>query len=132
MNDSVGDAITICVPAKAEHIAVFRAAVGVVASRLEFSLDDIDDLRILVDEAASVLMSSGATESLTCEIVTVEDSVQFRLKARLPDGQQPHGEGFAWSILNALAHEVKTEQEAGGEHVISVSRHRGPVLDSAF
>ena len=131
MTDAMDDAITICVPAKAEHIAVFRAAVGVVASRLEFSLDDIDDLRILVDEAASVLMSSGASQSLTCEIATVDDSVHFKLRARLPEGQQPHGEGFAWNILNALAHEVSTQLEAG-EHVISVSRHRGPVLDSAF
>ena len=131
MTDSVDDAIKISVPAKPEHIAVFRAAVGVVATRLEFSLDDIDDLRILVDEAASVLLSSGARESLTCEIVTVEDSVHFTLRAQLPDGQQPHGEGFAWNILNALAHEVNTEQVAG-EHLISVIRHRGPVLDSAF
>ena len=131
MTDSASDAITISVPAKPEHIAVFRAAVGVVASRLEFSLDDIDDLRILVDEAASVLLSSGASDSLTCEIVTVDDTVHFMLKARLPDGQQPHGEGFAWNILTALAHEVSTTVEAG-ENVIAVSRHRGPVLDSAF
>ena len=131
MTEPLSDTITITVPAKAEHVAVLRAAVGVVASRLEFSLDDIDDLRILVDEAASVLLSSGATETLNCELVTIDQSVHFSLRARLPDGQQPHGEGFAWSILNALAHEVNSEV-ASGEHVISVSRHRGPVLDTAF
>ncbi len=131
MTDPVGDTIKITVPAKPEHVAVLRAAVGVVASRLEFSLDDIDDLRILVDEAASVLLSSGATDSLTCELEAIDESVHFNLRARLPAGQQPHGEGFAWSILNALAHEVTSEIDSG-EHVISVSRHRGPVLDSAF
>ena len=131
MSDPALDAITISVPAKPEHVAVFRAAVGVVASRLEFSLDDIDDLRILVDEAASVLLNAGASQSLTCEIVTAEESVHFTLRARLPDGAEPHGVGFAWSILNALAHDVRSENVAD-EHVIAVSRNRGPVLDSAF
>ena len=122
--------VRIDVPALPEHVAVLRAACGVVASRLDFSLDDIDDLRILVDEAASVLLSAGAQGRLRCEILADGDAVSLRLQARLPDGQLPHGEGFAWSILNALANEVTTSAEAT-DHTISVRRSRGPVLDSA-
>ena len=61
---AIDNSVTILVPAKPEHVAVLRAAAGVVASRLEFSLDDIDDLRILIDEAASVLLSSGASSAM--------------------------------------------------------------------
>jgi serine/threonine-protein kinase RsbW len=125
------DVVRISVPAQPEQVAVLRAAAGVIATRIDFTLDDIDDLRILIDEAASVLLSSGAAGQLHCEIVTVEDSVHFRLRGRLPDGEQPHGDGFAWSILRALAHSVTSEAESG-DHVIAVTRHRGPVLDSAL
>ena len=122
------NSVTLWVPANPEHVAVLRAATGVIASRLQFSLDDIDDLRILVDEAASVLLSAGASGQLRCVIETEDDAISFRLSAQLPDGQRPHGDGFAWSILKALAHKVSSES-APEEHVITVTRHRGPVLD---
>ncbi len=125
---AIDNSVTILVPAKPEHVAVLRAAAGVVASRLEFSLDDIDALRILIDEAASVLLSSGATGQLRCFILAEGDAISFRLSGELPDGQRPHGDGFAWSILKALAHSVSSES-VGGEQVISVRRNKGPVLD---
>jgi serine/threonine-protein kinase RsbW len=124
------DAVHISIPASAEHVAVLRAAAGVVATRLDFSLDDIDDLRILIDEAASVLLMSGAIGRLECDLDATGDSVRFRLAGRLPDGQEPHGEGFAWSILHALAHEVSREVQ-DGSHVVAVTRLRGPVLDTS-
>jgi len=128
---SASGRVTIEIPAQAEYIAVLRAASGVIASRLDFTLDDIDDLRILVDEAASVLLSAGAEQVLRCDIDVEDEAVRFQLHAQLPDGQSPHGEGFAWSILNALAHDVRMDV-ANGEHVISVTRSRGPVLDGAL
>ena len=128
MTEAPDEAVSILIPAEADHVAVLRAAAGVIASRLEFSLDDIDDLRILIDEAASVLLGAGATGQLTCVIVADADSVTFTLSADLPDDQRPHVEGFAWSILKALAHKV-TSESADGLHLISVTRHKGPVLD---
>ena len=122
------DAVHITVPAAPEQVAVLRAAAAVIASRLDFTLDDIDDLRILIDEAASVLLMSGARDQLHCDIVAIDDSVSFTLRAQLPDGQRPDGQGFAWSILQALAHDVDATVQ-GDVHVVSVTRHRGPVLD---
>jgi serine/threonine-protein kinase RsbW len=128
---SVSARVTIEIPAQAEYVAVLRAASGVIATRLDFTLDDIDDLRILVDEAASVLLSAGAAGVLRCDIDVEDAAIRFQLRGELPDGEQPHGEGFAWSILNALAHEVRMDVD-NDEHVISVTRSRGPVLDGAF
>ena len=59
-----------------------------------------------------------------------ESGIRFWLRGRLPDGEDPHGEGFAWSIMSALAHSVTIDKDAG-DHVVSVTRRRGPVLDSA-
>lgn len=124
-------AVTIEVPAQAEYVAVLRAAAAVIASRLEFTLDDIDDLRILIDEAASVLLTSGAEGTLHCVIEAADETIRFQLRATLRSGATSPEEGFAWSILRALAHEVTSETDAAGQ-VIAVTRSRGPVLDTAL
>ena len=123
--------VTLEVPAQAEYVAVLRAAAGVIASRLDFTLDDIDDLRILIDEAASLLLTSGAQGTLNCEIDAADDTIRFRLIAAVTTGEASPEEGFAWSILRALAHEVSSETDEHGQ-VISVTRSRGPVLDTAL
>ncbi len=123
--------VTLEVPAQAEYVAVLRAAAGAIASRLEFTLDDIDDLRILIDEAASLLLTSGAEGTLHCEIETADETIHFRLRAQLAAEAATPEEGFAWSILRALAHEVSSETDGRGQ-MISVTRGRGPVLDTAF
>ncbi len=130
MADSRG-AVTIEVPAQAEYVAVLRAAAAVIASRLDFTLDDIDDLRILIDEAASVLLTSGAEGALHCVIEAAGETIRFQIRAHVPSGGTSPEEGFAWSILRALAHEVTSETDAEGQ-VIAVTRSRGPVLDSAL
>ena len=78
-----------------------------------------------------MLLSSGAEGRLECEITASDDGVHVELQGRLPDGAEPHGEGFAWSILKALAHDVSTATR-GDRHVVSFTRSRGPVLDSAL
>lgn len=120
--------VAIEIPALAEHIAVLRAASSVIASRLNFSLDEIDDLRILIDEAASVLLSAGAQGVVRCEITAAESAIDFELFASLPKTKEPHGEGFAWSILQALATDVSMSQR-GDQHVISVTRVGGQTLE---
>lgn len=123
--------VTIEVPAQANYVAVLRAATAVIASRLEFTLDDIDDLRILIDEAASVLLTSGAEGTLHCVIEAADETICFRLRGAVPSGAAALEEGFAWSILRALANEVTSTVDASGQ-VIAVTRSRGAVLDAAL
>lgn len=122
--------VSLDIPAEAEYVAVLRAAASVIATRLEFSLDEIDDLRILVDEAASLLIVAGAQETLHCDIDVDGDAINLRLRADLPQGESPAADGFAWSIVRALAHEVGSRAD-GTEHTIALTRRRGPVLNPA-
>jgi hypothetical protein len=59
------------------------------------------------------------------------ETIRFRIQAEVPAAETSPEEGFAWSILRALAHEVTSETGPGGR-VIGVVRSRGPVLDSAL
>ena len=122
--------VSIQIPARAEFVAVFRAAAAVVASRADFDLDDIDDLRMLIDEAASLLLLTGAQGELRCELEANPGSITFvvTVTGDLPGTAAEHDVSLPWTILRALAHEVTLSDD---HRRIVVTRQRGPVLDSA-
>ena len=45
------DVVVLVVPADGSYLAVLRTATAGLAARLQFTLDEIEDLRIAVDEA---------------------------------------------------------------------------------
>jgi hypothetical protein len=51
-----GDHVELRVPASGAYLAVLRTAAAGLAARLDFTLDDIEDLRIAVDEACALLL----------------------------------------------------------------------------
>ena len=55
-------------PAEGAYLSVLRTATAGLAARLDFTLDEIEDLRIAVDEACGMLLGQaapGATSSAT-------------------------------------------------------------------
>src|SRR3954470_5367863 len=52
-----GDVVELTVPAESAYLAVVRTATAGLAARLSFTLDEIEDLRIAVDEACVMLLS---------------------------------------------------------------------------
>src|SRR3972149_464992 len=55
------DAVHVAIPARAEFLHVLRSVTGAVAGHLLLTLDDIDDLRLAVDEACERLLSLPGT-----------------------------------------------------------------------
>jgi serine/threonine-protein kinase RsbW len=56
------DTISISIPASPEHLKVVRLVVAGVASRLKFTIDDIEDLKIAVDEMSAYLTGAQGRE----------------------------------------------------------------------
>jgi serine/threonine-protein kinase RsbW len=113
------DVIALTVPALTGYLAVVRTATAGLAARLCFSLDEIEDLRIAVDEACVMLLGlPGPVEpdeaTLTCqfrvspEVLAVTVSAQVADKAQLPVEQS-----FAWQVLTAHAADVTGQADSG-------------------
>jgi serine/threonine-protein kinase RsbW len=73
--------VRLAIPAAPEFLRLARLAAADVASRVGFSFEDIEDLRIGVDELCHLLMAPGTegeelqlTFTLTADAVTVEGS----------------------------------------------------------
>jgi serine/threonine-protein kinase RsbW len=105
------DVVQLAVPADSAYVAVLRTTTAAVAARLDFDLDEIDDLRIAVDEASALLLPDAAVGStLNCTFRLEEGSLNVEVSVATRHGQLPPATSFAWTVLNALAGEVDVDK----------------------
>src|SRR5690606_26606398 len=57
------DVVEVRLPAKSAYVSLLRTTVATLAARLDFTLDEIDDLRIAVDEASGLLLNHTTPQS---------------------------------------------------------------------
>ena len=120
------DVVTLRLPAVAAYLSVLRTATASLASRLDFTIDDIEDLRIAVDEACAMLLSQAvAGADLECSFELSDDVIAVAVSVLTLDGAQPSRETFAWTVLTALAGEVDSAVDADRRVTISLRKKRG-------
>lgn len=126
-----GDFVSVRVPAAAAYLSVLRTTTASLAARLDFTLDEIEDLRIAVDEASCLLLV-GAVEGaeLTSVFAMSADSIQITVSTMTSTGHTPSRDSFAWTVLSALAGEVDAWTEADGRQTISLIKHRSRDLST--
>jgi serine/threonine-protein kinase RsbW len=83
---------------------VLRTTSAGLAARLDFTLDDIEDLRMAVGEASALVLPEAVPGSdLVCEFFMRpgELTIQVGVQARQPS--PPDENSFAWQVLTTLA-----------------------------
>ena len=103
----VRDVVALRLPADSAYLSVLRTAAAGLASRLNFTLDDIEDLRIAVDEACAMLLPRAADGALLdCTFELKPGELDIAVSLATTDGALPSRDTFAWTVLTALAGEV--------------------------
>jgi serine/threonine-protein kinase RsbW len=98
------DQVIVRLPAEGAYLSVLRTATAGLAARLDFTLDEIEDLRIAVDEACAMLLSQAVPgASLECAFTLGQDNMTIAVTAACLSPQQPASDTFAWTVLTALA-----------------------------
>ena len=112
---TMSEVITLSVPAEAGYLTVIRTAAAAVAGRLGATVDDIEDLRIAVNEACSVLLTQADPGSeLSCRFEVAEGRLGFRVAAASVQGEVPEPGSFAWMVLESLTGEVVVGTDTDG------------------
>jgi serine/threonine-protein kinase RsbW len=76
-----GDLVELRIPCKAEWAAVARLAVSAVASRLRFTIEEIEDVKLAVAEAiTNAIQNAGGAEQI--EIVCNSEADSLRMHVR--------------------------------------------------
>ena len=117
---ALGDVVVIKLPAAGAYLSVLRTATAGLAARLDFTLDEIEDLRIAVDEACAMLLAQALPGAdLDCTFSLDDDSIRVAVSVLTVDGQQPSRDTFAWTVLSALAGEV--DSTAGVDNRVTIT-----------
>src|SRR2546423_316263 len=70
------DFVEVRLPAAGAYLSVLRTATAGLAARLDFTLDEIEDLRIAVDEACAILLQQAVPGSvLSCVFRLIDDAL---------------------------------------------------------
>jgi serine/threonine-protein kinase RsbW len=96
--------VSLRVPADGAYVSVLRTTTAGLAARLDFLLDDIEDLRIAVGEAfALVLPLAGPGTDLSANFWLAPGSLTISVGVQTAGPESPDYDSFAWQVLNALA-----------------------------
>lgn len=114
----VEGSVVIIVPPKAEFFGLLRSFAGSVASHLRLSVDDIDDVRLAIDEACSYLVTldpSASSISLSFQPTEHELIVTVAIDAAVSLWPPVAAEDtLSWKVMSGLVDRVALERSAEG------------------
>jgi serine/threonine-protein kinase RsbW len=120
------DLVELRLPADGAYLSVLRTATAGLAARLDFTLDEIEDLRIAVDEACALLLPDAVEDAeLTCLFSLGAEALAVTVSVPSRTGRMPRRNTFAWTVLTALAGEVDATVDSDGTVSVTLLKHRG-------
>ena len=117
--------VSVTIPAGPGYVHVLRAVAASVAARLPMSLDEVDDLRLAVDEAAGRLLQIPETSRLTVGVQALAEGLEITVACDGVAETWPEPDAKAtlpWKILTALAERVRFERRDGVASIRFVKR----------
>ena len=110
--------VRVRIPPDTGYVPLLRTTVAGIAAREAFTLEEVDDLRMAVEEAAVLLLRIGDEEPLDLEVTVTEGSLEATLSAALSGGDRLDESSFSWMILSALADKVSADHDSDGVRII--------------
>ena len=101
-----GDIVALWIPCRAEYVGVARLAVLGVAGRLDFSYDEVEDLRLAVGEACTGAIQRasrvrGETPRVCIECRIESDRVVITIRDSIPNSEHDLHDGLGASLNHA-------------------------------
>jgi len=128
------ETVDLLIPCRPEYVGVARLAVLGIASRMPFSYDEVEDVRLAVGEACTHaveragvtaatirIVSTVAVDSLTIEIsddVAEADAAAPTEEARLLEEAGVDQQGLGALLMEILVDKVEIETTAAGTRVL--------------
>jgi serine/threonine-protein kinase RsbW len=134
VTDTHDEIVQLVIPCRPEYVGVARLAVLGIASRMPFSYDEVEDVRLAVGEACTRaieragshpatirIVSTVAPHALTIEIndnVAESDIAAPMEEAKLLEEAGVDQQGLGALLMEILVDEVKIETASTGTRVL--------------
>jgi serine/threonine-protein kinase RsbW len=107
--------VELRLPADSAYVSVLRTTTAGLAARLDFPIDDIEDLRIAVGEACALVLPEAQPGSdLTCSFFLGKARLTVRVSVVTAGNVAPDLDSFAWQVLSTLATAADVSSDDGG------------------
>lgn len=129
----LSEVVELRVPPKLEHLAVARAAIGVIAGGLSFNYDEIIQLRVAVSEAFEIVLrrvQRTNPESSPTEVIirfnTDTDNIEVLIPAwpSIPGYVANEADAESQALLESLVDEITLDGGVEGEPVVRMLKRR--------
>ncbi len=134
MTDAQAETVQLIIPCRPEYVGVARLAVLGIASRMPFSYDEVEDVRLAVGEACSHAVERAGSLAATIRIVSKIDANALRIEvaddvaadtaaapseeARLLEEAGVDQQGLGALLMEILVDEVTIEAGSAGTRVL--------------
>ena len=106
--------VELRLPVDSAYVSVLRATTVSLAARLDFTIDDIEDLRMAVGEACAMVLPNADTDTdLTCAYFMAPGEVTITVTVPSTAPEMPDRDGFAWQMLSALTTDAAASADDG-------------------
>jgi serine/threonine-protein kinase RsbW len=112
--------VEIRLTAGSEYLSTVRAVAADLALQQDMTLDEVDDLRLAVDEACSMLVPLAAPGAeLRCRFSLAEEEIRVRCSVPSANGGKPPTDGFPWQVLVTLTDVARCDVDNNGEGALT-------------
>lgn len=94
-------AVTVTIPANPAFVGLLRSACAHVAAIADLTLEEIEDLRIAVSEAVTLLIPH--CDQISCDLTPGDHEVIAEVSAVTDSSLSIDRDDFSWVLLSALA-----------------------------
>jgi anti-sigma regulatory factor (Ser/Thr protein kinase) len=113
-------AIVVSGPASPETVRVFRAVAASIAARAGMPIDAVDECKIVVDEAATMLLRAGRPTTLSLSLERSDARVRATVES---DGDPTDWPGdrirdWPWRVIEGLASSARCAMGETGPSVV--------------
>ena len=117
--------VELRLPADSAYASVLRTTTAGLAARLDFPIDDIEDLRIAVGEASAMVLPEARNGSdLMCRFFMGAGELTVTVGVIADRVVEPDFDSFAWQVLTTLATTADADN-ADGTFTISLTMESG-------
>lgn len=105
--------VEIRVAASVTQLPIVRGLAETLVLLSDFTLDEVADIRLAVDEVCSTLIAVAAPDtSLNCRFTVGDLELLVRVDGVAATEGLPNHRSFGWHVLRTLTDEVQAHQEA--------------------
>lgn len=116
LSQRTSDQVTIQTPCSPMYVGVIRLTATAISSRLGFTLDANEDLKLAVDEAASLVLHAADPNSiLTSTFSMAGRSLHVTVEA--PASTDLDRDSYGWGVLAALTERVDATLRDGAARI---------------